>query len=327
MIKFITKRLLFAIPLLFIICLISFIIIELPPGDFITSYEMTLRQSGEAIDQATLELLRERYGLDKPVVVRFFMWFGNILRGNLGYSMLYQKPVSELLGARLLWTMLISTLSTVFAWTLGFLLGVYSGTHQYSGGDYTVTVFGYLGVSIPNFLLALVLMWFSFSVFSVSLGGLFSPEYALAPWSWGKFLDLLQHLWIPIIVAGTDSMAGLIRVLRGNLLDEIDKPYVTAAKARGVPENKVYWKYPLRVAMIPFLSTAGWTIPGIISGVVVTGIVLNLPTVGTLLLESLQAQDMYLAGSLVLILSIFTVIGTIVSDILLAWADPRARLE
>jgi len=327
LLKYIVKRLLFAIPLLFVICLISFIIIELPPGDFITSYEMSLRQSGEAIDQATLELLRARYGLDKPVVIRFFMWFGNILRGDLGYSMLYQKPVSDLLGARLWWTVLISTLSTAFAWSLGFLLGVYSGSHQYSFGDYAFTVVGYLGVSIPNFLLALVLMWLAFSAFGVSLGGLFSPEYALAPWSWGKFLNLLQHLWIPIIVAGTDSMAGLIRVLRGNLLDEIDKPYVTAAIARGVPENKVYWKYPLRVAMIPFLSTAGWTIPGIISGVVVTGIVLNLPTVGTLLLDSLKAQDMYLAGSLVLILSFFTVIGTVVSDILLAWADPRARLE
>lgn len=321
------KRAFFAIVLVFVICIVSFIIIELPPGDFLTTYEVALRQSGEEVDLARLELLRARYGLDKPVYMRFFMWFGNLFKGDFGYSMLYEKPVRQLLGARLWYTVLISSLATAFAWVVGFLIGVYSGTHQYSIGDYAFTVVGYLGVSIPNFLLALVLMWFVFRYFGLEIGGLFSPEYVNAPWSWGKFLNLLQHLWIPIIVTGTDSMAGLIRVLRGNLLDEINKPYVTAARARGVPEDKIYWKYPLRIAMIPFLSTAGWTIPGIISGAVVTGIVLNLPTVGTLLLDALRAQDMYLAGTIILILSVFTVIGTFVSDILLAWADPRARLE
>lgn len=325
--KYILQRLLLSIPTILVICVISFIIIELPPGDFLTTYEMALRLSGEEIDQARIELLRGRYGLDKPVYIRFFMWFGNIFRGDFGYSMLYEKPVADLLGARLWYTVLISSLATAFAWITGFLIGVYSGTHQYSAGDYAFTVVGYLGVSIPNFLFALVLMWWAFSAFGLSLGGLFSPEYAVAPWSWEKFLDLLRHLWIPVIVTGTSTMAGLIRVLRGNLLDEINKPYVTAARARGVPESKIYWKYPLRVAMIPFLSTAGWTIPSIISGAVVTGIVLNLPTVGTLLLDSLKAQDMYLSGTLILILTIFTVIGTIVSDILLAWADPRARLS
>jgi len=241
--------------------------------------------------------------------------------------MLYEKPVADLLGARVWYTVLISSLATAFAWVTGFLIGVYSGTHQYTIGDYAFTVVGYFGVSVPNFLFALLLMWGAFSAFGLSLGGLFSPEYALAPWSWRKLLDLLQHLWIPVIVTGTATMAGLIRVLRGNLLDEINKPYVTAARARGVPENKLTWKYPLRVAIIPFLSTAGWTLPNIISGAVVTGIVLNLPTVGTLLMDALKAQDMYLAGSIILILTMFTVIGTIVSDILLAWADPRARLS
>jgi peptide/nickel transport system permease protein len=327
MFQYIVKRLLLAIPTVLIIALLSFIIMELPPGDYLTTYEMSLRQSGEQVDLAKIELLRERYKLDKPVYIRFFVWFGNLFRGDFGYSMLYEKPVVDLLGARVWYTVLISSLATAFAWVIGFLIGVYSGTHQYSIGDYAFTVVGYFGVSVPNFLFALLLMWWSFSAFGLSLGGLFSPEYALAPWSWGKLLDILQHLWIPVIVTGTATMAGLIRILRGNLLDEINKPYVTAARARGVPENKLTWKYPLRVAIIPFLSTAGWTLPNIISGAVVTGIVLNLPTIGTLLMDALKAQDMYLAGSIILILSIFTVIGTILSDILLAWADPRARLS
>lgn len=327
MFQYIVKRLLLSIPTVLIIILLSFIIMELPPGDYLTTYEVALRQSGEEVDLAKIELLKERYKLDKPVYVRFFYWFGNLFRGDFGYSMLYEKPVADLLGARVWYTVLISSLATAFAWVTGFLIGVYSGTHQYTVGDYAFTVVGYFGVSVPNFLFALLLMWWAFTAFGLSLGGLFSPEYASAPWSWGKLLDLLQHLWIPVIVTGTATMAGLIRVLRGNLLDEINKPYVTAARARGVPENKLTWKYPLRVAIIPFLSTAGWTLPNIISGAVVTGIVLNLPTVGTLLMDALKAQDMYLAGSIILILTIFTVIGTIVSDILLAWADPRARLS
>ncbi|POZ89984.1 ABC transporter permease [Petrotoga halophila] len=327
MLQYIVKRLLLSIPTVLIIILLSFIIMELPPGDYLTTYEVALRQSGEEVDLAKIELLKERYKLDKPVYVRFFYWFGNLFRGDFGYSMLYEKPVADLLGARVWYTVLISSLATAFAWVTGFLIGVYSGTHQYTVGDYAFTVVGYFGVSVPNFLFALLLMWWAFTAFGLSLGGLFSPEYASAPWSWGKLLDLLQHLWIPVIVTGTATMAGLIRVLRGNLLDEINKPYVTAARARGVPENKLTWKYPLRVAIIPFLSTAGWTLPNIISGAVVTGIVLNLPTVGTLLMDALKAQDMYLAGSIILILTMFTVIGTIVSDILLAWADPRARLS
>ncbi|MGY4687627.1 ABC transporter permease [Petrotoga sp. DB-2] len=327
MFQYIVKRLLLSIPTVLIIILLSFIIMELPPGDYLTTYEVALRQSGEEVDLAKIELLKERYKLDKPVYVRFFYWFGNLFRGDFGYSMLYEKPVADLLGARVWYTVLISSLATAFAWVTGFLIGVYSGTHQYTVGDYAFTVVGYFGVSVPNFLFALLLMWWAFTAFGLSLGGLFSPEYASAPWSWGKLLDLLQHLWIPVIVTGTATMAGLIRVLRGNLLDEINKPYVTAARARGVPENKLTWKYPLRVAIIPFLSTAGWTLPNIISGAVVTGIVLNLPTVGTLLMDALKAQDMYLAGSIILILTMFTVIGTIVSDILLAWADPRARLS
>ncbi|MEJ5229106.1 MAG: ABC transporter permease [Pseudothermotoga sp.] len=327
MIKFILRRTLMAIPTLFIVAVVSFVIIELPPGDYLTTYTMNLMQSGETIDQAELEALRARYGLDKPILMRFFIWFTGLFKGDLGYSFMWEKDVSDLLGQRLWYTVLISVLATVFAWVVGFLIGVYSGTHQYSIGDYSFTVLGYIGLATPSFLSALLLLWFAFTTFGISLGGLFSPEYADAPWSWAKFIDLLKHIWIPVIVIGSSSMAGLIRILRANLLDELEKPYVTAAKARGVPQKVLYWKYPLRVAVIPFASTAGWILPDIVSGAVVTGIVLNLPTVGTLLLDALRSQDMYLAGSLVLFLSVFTVIGTVISDILLAWLDPRIRFE
>ncbi len=327
MLNYILKRILFSIPLLFMIAVVSFIIIELPPGDYLTTYIISLKQSGEAIDQAALEVLRQRYGLDKPVIVRFFYWFGRVLQGDFGYSFMWEKPVKDLIGARLFWTIVVSILATVFAWVFGFLIGVYSGTHQYSIGDYTFTVLGYIGLATPNFLLALILLWLVFATFGISLGGLFSPEYANAPWSWAKFVDLLKHIWIPVIVIGTGNMAGLIRILRANLLDELNKPYVMAARAKGVPERELVWKYPLRVAVIPFAATAGWALPEIVSGAVVTGIVLNLPTVGTLLLDALMSQDMYLAGSLVMFLSVFTIIGTLISDILLAWLDPRIRFE
>jgi len=324
---YLLRRLLFAIPLLFLIAVVSFIIIELPPGDYLTVYVMNLKQSGEAIDEAALQVLRTRYGLDKPLLLRFFIWFRGVLKGDFGYSFMWEKPVSQLIGPRLWYTVLISVLATAFAWVFGFLIGVYSGIHQYSIGDYAFTVLGYIGLATPNFLLALILLWAVYVTFGVSLGGLFSPEYANAPWSWAKFVDLLKHIWLPVIVIGTGSMAGLIRILRANLLDEIEKPYVIAAKARGLPSKELYWKYPLRVAVIPFASTAGWVLPDIVSGAVVTGIVLNLPTVGVILVDALKSQDMYLAGSLVMFLSIFTIIGTVISDILLAWLDPRIRFE
>jgi peptide/nickel transport system permease protein len=324
---YLLRRLLFAIPLLFLIAVVSFIIIELPPGDYLTVYVMNLKQSGEAIDEAALQVLRTRYGLDKPLLLRFFIWFRGVLKGDFGYSFMWEKPVSQLIGPRLWYTVLISVLATAFAWVFGFLIGVYSGIHQYSIGDYAFTVLGYIGLATPNFLLALILLWTVYVTFGVSLGGLFSPEYANAPWSWAKFVDLLKHIWLPVIVIGTGSMAGLIRILRANLLDEIEKPYVIAAKARGLPSKELYWKYPLRVAVIPFASTAGWVLPEIVSGAVVTGIVLNLPTVGVILVDALKSQDMYLAGSLVMFLSIFTIIGTVISDILLAWLDPRIRFE
>ena len=312
---------------LFVISVISFVIIQLPPGDYLTSYIASLAATGETVDQATIEALRKQYGLDLPIYVQYFKWLWGILHGDFGYSFSWNRPVSELLWGRLGLSVLVSTVAVIFSWVSGFLIGMYSATHQYSIGDYLATFLGYIGLATPNFLLALVLLWLVYSTTGVNLGGLFSPQYLDAPWSFAKFVDMLKHLWLPMIVVGTAGMAGLIRTLRANLLDELHKPYVEAALSKGLPENKVFWKYPLRIAMIPFISTVGWSLPGIFSGETITAIVLNLPTVGPLLLGALQSQDMYLAGSLGMFLSFFTVIGTLISDILLAWVDPRIRFE
>lgn len=325
---YILRRFVSAVVTIFVISLISFAVIELPPGDFLTVYVSTLKQSGEAIDQATLEALRQRYGLDKPVYVRYVLWMKNLLRGDLGESFMWNKPVIDLIKERMGYTVLISILATLFTWSIGFLIGVYSGTHQYTLGDYLSTVLGYIGLATPNFLLALILIWAVYVSSGQLLVGLFSSEEMwFAPWSFSKLKDLLKHVWIPTIVIGISGMASLIRVLRANLLDEINKLYVMAARAKGVPERELVWKYPLRVAVIPFVSTAGWILPNIISGATIISIVMNLRTIGNLLYDALISQDMYLAGSIVFILSIFTVIGTLISDILLAWLDPRIRFE
>jgi len=324
---YILRRVLQMLITLFVISVISFVIIQLPPGDYLTSYIASLAATGETVDQATIEALRKQYGLDLPIYVQYFKWLWGILHGDFGYSFSWNRPVSELLWGRLGLSVLVSTVAVIFSWVSGFLIGMYSATHQYSIGDYLATLLGYIGLATPNFLLALVLLWLVYSTTGVNLGGLFSPQYLDAPWSFAKFVDMLKHLWLPMIVVGTAGMAGLIRTLRANLLDELHKPYVEAALSKGLPENKVFWKYPLRIAMIPFISTVGWSLPGIFSGETITAIVLNLPTVGPLLLGALQSQDMYLAGSLVMFLSFFTVIGTLISDILLAWVDPRIRFE
>ncbi|ABQ47688.1 MULTISPECIES: ABC transporter permease [Thermotoga] len=327
MLGYILRRLVQMLVTLFVISVISFVIIQLPPGDYLTSYIASLAATGETVDQATIEALRKQYGLDLPIYVQYFKWLWGILHGDFGYSFSWNRPVSELLWGRLGLSVLVSTVAVIFSWVSGFLIGMYSATHQYSIGDYLATFLGYIGLATPNFLLALVLLWLVYSTTGVNLGGLFSPQYLDAPWSFAKFVDMLKHLWLPMIVVGTAGMAGLIRTLRANLLDELHKPYVEAALSKGLPENKVFWKYPLRIAMIPFISTVGWSLPGIFSGETITAIVLNLPTVGPLLLGALQSQDMYLAGSLVMFLSFFTVIGTLISDILLAWVDPRIRFE
>lgn len=327
MLRFIFKRSLMAIPTLIAISIVSFIVIQLPPGDYLTSYVARLREQGDAVDDAELKQLEERYGLGQPIYVQYLKWMRGISRGDFGQSMEWRVPVSQLLGQRILLTFVLSLSTMLFTWTLAIPIGVLSATRQYSVIDYLATFFGFLGLGVPDFMLALVLMWIAFAYLGKSVGGLFSPEFVEAPWSWARVWDLIEHLWIPIIILGTSGTAGLIRTMRANLLDELHRPYVTTARAKGLDERKVVWKYPVRVALNPFVSTVGWALPGLISGATIVSVVLNLPTTGPLLLRALTSQDMYLAGSFLLILSSLTVIGTLLSDILLAWVDPRIRFE
>lgn len=326
MVAFILRRAFLAIPTLIFISFISFVIIQLPPGDYVTAYVAQLRQAGEYISVAREAQLREQFGLNDPMLVQYWRWITNIIfRGEFGYSLEWNAPVSSLIWERLGLTLAISSASLVITWLIAIPVGVYSATRQYSFFDHLFTVFGFLGKGIPDFLLALVLMWIAFAYMNLDVGGLFSPQYQNAPWSFAKFIDLLAHLWIPLIVLATGGAAGLIRVMRANMLDELGKPYVETAYAQGLSEAKVVWNYPVRVALNPFISTVGWALPALFSGDIITAVVLNLPTTGPLLLQALKMQDMYLAGSFILILSVFTVIGTLISDILLAWFDPRIR--
>ena len=327
MLQFIIRRILYMIPTLFIVSIISFAIIQLPPGDYLTSMVTQLRATGETIDQATLVAMEQRYGLGQPVYVQYWKWItGIILRGDFGQSFEWNQPVSELVWGRLALTFTISLATLIFTWLVSFPIGIYSAVRQYSVGDYLATLIGYIGLATPNFLLALILMYVAFKYFNQSVGGLFSPEYNDAPWTWGKVVDLFQHLWIPVIIIGTAGTAGLIRIMRANLLDELHKPYVVTARAKGLSETHLILRYPVRVALNPFVSTVGWTLPVLVSGAAIVSIVLSLPTTGPLLLRALLSQDMYLAGSFIMLLSFLTIIGTLISDILLAWLDPRIRL-
>jgi len=303
----------------------SFLIIQLPEGDFVSDYIAGLQFQGIVVTQKMEDGLRLQYGLDRSVVFQYFKWVSGLLRGDLGYSFAWNAPVSTLIWPRVGLTFGITLLTLIFTWAVAFPIGIYSATHQYSLGDYSFTLVGFIGLATPNFMIALVFMWIFYSVFGQSVGGLLSPNFEGAAWSLAKFWDLLKHLWIPIIVVGTAGTAVLIRILRANLLDEINKPYVEAAMARGVTGKKLLYKYPVRVAILPFVSTIGWSLPRLVSGYTITAVVLSLPTTGPLLLDALQAQDMYLAGSIIMILSILTVIGTFISDILLGWVDPRIR--
>lgn len=327
MAQFIVKRLLSLIPLLLIISIISFAIIQLPPGDFVSSYIARLAEQGDSISDELIVNLRARYGLDEPMIVQYWMWIRGVLVGDFGYSFEYREPVSELIWSRLGFTLLITLLSTLFVWIVAFVIGYYSATHQHSVGDYIATFFGFIGLATPNFMLALLFMWLSYDWFGTSMGGLFSREFAEAAWSWARFVDMLKHIWVPIVVIGTAGTAGLIRIFRANLLDELGKPYVETAKAKGLPERRLILKYPVRIALIPFVSTVGWTLPVLVSGETIVGVVLGLPTTGPMLLGALQSQDMYLAGTFVLLLSTLTVVGTLVSDVLLAWIDPRIAYD
>ncbi len=326
MLSYLIRRVLIIIPTLIVISMISFIIIELPPGDFVSSYVRQIESQGEWSGEA-LDAMRASFGLDEPIPVRYFKWISRFVQGDFGYSLAWNASVREVVGDRLALTIVVSFSSLLFAWFLAIPIGLYSAVKQYSIGDYTFTFFGFLGLSIPNFMLALVLMYISVTQFGGSVGGLFSREFALAPWSLAKVWDLIKHLWLPVIVVGTAGTAGTIRVMRNNMLDELNKPYVTTARAKGLSEWRVIMKYPFRFAINPVISTVGWLLPQLIGGAVITSVVLNLPTTGPIFLRALREQDMYLAGFFVMILATLTVIGTLISDLLLAAVDPRIRYD
>jgi len=327
MLSYIIRRFLYMIVILLVVSVVAFIIIQLPPGDFLTSYIAQLEAKGTDVNEELVIALRKQYGLDLPMYLRYFKWMWGMFHGDFGMSFSWGKPVSELIGERLVLTVTISLFSLVFTYLMAIPIGIYSATHQYSIGDYIFTVVGFAGLATPNFLLALILMFLFHKYFDLSIGGLFSPQYLMAPWSMDKFVDMLKHLPVPIVVIGTAGTAWLIRVMRGCLLDELRKQYVITARAKGVAERILLFKYPVRVAINPIISTIGWTLPGIVSGETITSIVLNLPTTGPLLFGALISQDMYLAGSIVMFLGFLTVIGTLISDILLVWIDPRIRYE
>ena len=321
------RRCIYTIGVLIVVSVIAFIIIQLPPGDFLTNRIAQLQASGATVDEAIVDALRKRYGLETPLYQQYFKWIWKLLHGDLGFSFEYNKPVSELIAQRLPLTIIVSFFALVFAYAVAIPIGIYSATHQYSISDYGFTIIGFAGLATPNFLFALILMFLFFKYFGLSVGGLFSPEYIWAPWSIGKFIDMLKHLPIPIIVIGTAGTAGLIRVMRGCLLDELRKQYVITARAKGVEERALLFKYPVRMAINPIVSTIGWMLPAIFSGETITAIVLSLPTTGPLLFSALMAEDMFLAASILMILGFLTVIGTFLSDILLIWIDPRIRYE
>jgi peptide/nickel transport system permease protein len=327
-IGYIIRRILGIIPTLFLASVVAFAIIQLPPGDFATSYVANLASMGDTVSQDALQNLRDSYGLDQPVLVQYFKWIGGILiRGDYGISFEHREPVSSLIWERIWLTMWLSLASVLLTWVIAFPIGIYSAVKQYSFGDYIFTFIGFIGVSVPAFLVALVLMYVQFKYMGKTTSGLFSSEFVKAAWSWARIKDLLAHLWLPALILGLSGTAELIRILRANLLDELRKPYVITARSKGLHEWRVIIKYPVRLALNPFVSTLGWILPGLISGSIILSQVMNLPTTGPLLLRSLQSQDMYLAGSMILVLSVATVVGTLVSDILLAFLDPRIRYQ
>jgi peptide/nickel transport system permease protein len=327
MLRYILRRTILTLPTIVVISLISFVLIQLPPGDWLTTHIARLAETGERLDQAQIDALYLQYGLDKPMYVQYFKWVWNGLHGNFGMSFEWNMPVGELIWERMALTVVISVASLLFIWVVSFPIAIYSSTHQYSIFDYLFSFLGFIGLGVPDFMIALVLLWVGFRYFSVDLSGLFSDQYLEAPWNMAKVLDMGRHLWVPLIVLGLGGTAGLIRTTRANLLDELRKPYVTTARAKGLTERRLLFKYPVRVALRPFVSTIGWTLPGLVSGGTIISVVLSLPTSGPLLLMALMTQDMYLAGTFVMLLSILTVIGTLISDILLVFVDPRIRLE
>ncbi|KRA03960.1 ABC transporter permease [Rhizobium sp. Root564] len=326
MLRYIIGRILFMIPTLILISMLVFTIIELPPGDYFESYVAEMRAMGETANMAEIEELRSRYGFDQPAPIRYFRWATGMLVGDFGYSFEYQLPVSEVVGERLWLTVLVSFVTIIVTWIVAFPIGIYSATHKYSWGDYGLTFLGLLGIAIPNFMLALILMYFANIWFGTSIGHLMDREYLNQPMSWDKLKSILEHLWIPVLIISTAGTAGMIRRLRANLLDELQKQYVVTARAKGLHPFKVLTKYPLRMALNFFISDIGSILPAIISGAEITAVVLSLETTGPMLIRALQSQDMYLAGSFLMFLAFLTVIGVLISDIALAILDPRIRL-
>jgi len=327
MLLYIIKRLLLLPFLILIFSIFAFFIIQAPPGDFVTNYIAELAASGSSMDQAQIDGLRNLYGLDQPMYVQYLKWMGRILTGDMGISLDWQRPINDLIGERLLLTVLLGGFTFLYTWALAIPIGILSATRQYSFLDYFFTVVNYFGVSTPTFMTALVLMWLAFSRLGISITGLFSPEYIDAPWTYARVVDMLKHMWLPMIILGLDGTARLARIMRANLLDELKKPYMEMARAKGMSEWRLVMKYPVRLALNPLVSTIGWYLPLIFSGSVIVATVLNLPTIGPMLLRSLTNQDMFLAGSIILIYGFLAIIGTLISDILLVWLDPRIRME
>lgn len=327
MLAYIIRRLILAVLTMWAVSVLSFVVIQLPPGDYITSYIAEMSASGSGVSAEEANALRQQYGLDQPRYIQYIQWMKMVLHGNFGMALEYGRPVSEVIGDRIYLTMVVSVAAIIFTWCAALPIGVYSAVRQYSFGDYVATFIGFIGLAIPSFMLALILMYFGFTFFNANIGGLFSGELAEAPWSLAKVWDLTKHLPLPALILGLAGTAQLIRIMRANLLDELGKPYVVTARARGLSEARLIIKYPVRVALNPFASTIGYLLPYVVSGSIIVSLVLSLPTVGPLLLKSLVAQDMFLAGTIVLLLGVMTVIGTFISDLLLMWIDPRIRFE
>ena len=320
-------RVLIMVPTLLAISLITFVIIQLPPGDYLSTYVAELESQGETVNAAKIEFLRQQYGFDKPMHEQYLLWLAGMFKGDFGYSFEFNLPVTEVVGDRLWLSFLVSFTTILFTWVVSFPIGVYSATHQYSWADYGLTFVGFLGLATPNFLLALVLLYVANVMFGTSIGGLMDPRYLDQAWSVEKFLSVLEHLWIPVLVIGTSGTAGMIRRLRANLLDELEKQYVVTARAKGLHPFRTLCKYPLRMSLNPFIADIGNLLPQVISGAAIVSVVLSLPTTGPMLLNALRTQDMYLAGSFLLFLAVLTVIGVFISDLLLAVLDPRIRLR
>ena len=325
MLRLIGYRILLMIPTLLVISVLSFTIIQLPPGDFAESMVSNMLAMGELVEETQIMELRKRYGLDLPMYQRYFTWLGGVITGDLGQSLEWGRSVSSLVKERLPATLAVTVAAFIFVWAIGIPIGMYSATHKNSIGDYIFTFLGYIGVCVPGFLIAIVITYLFFVCTGQTRFGLFSEEYALAPWSVAKFIDLVKHLWIPGLIAGLSGTAGIIRTMRANLLDEIGKPYVTVARAKGLSERRLLYKYPFRIACNPVMSTIGWILPRLLGGQLLVSIVLGIPTLAPIMLGALQNQDMYLASSIIMIQSTLAVIGTLISDILLAWVDPRIR--